>query len=330
MKKLLILLCTLYSVLSTTICHAWHIDSYDTTIEIQESGSIIITEEIQANFTTDPHHGIYRNIPTRIAKEDGHIEKLRTNLISITDEQGNPLQYSKYRTTSAQTYQIGDPDVLVQATETYIITYEVLNGLSYFEDHDEIYWNAIGTEWEAEIKQATATVTLPDGITSIEDIQVICYTSEGNCSSHIQGLETAIFQTAQPLNWYESFTIAVAFPTGLVDKPSSILWTHQDYWPIIIIPLVFMFLFRRWNRFGKDKKVHTVIPEYEPPKDITPIEAAILIDERADMKDISAIMIDLAIKGFIQIEEIEEKTLGIFKHKNYILHHKKKTGTKRL
>lgn len=328
MKKIFTSL--ILSLLFTSQVQAWWIDEYKTNIEILESGTIVVTEEIQANFTTDPRHGIYRNIPTKITKEDGHTEKLRTNLISITDDQGTTLPYSTTHTTTATTHKIGDENILIQAPQTYIITYEVANGLSYFEDHDEIYWNAVGTEWETEILKATATIILPDGITSIQDIQTICYTgvqdsSKSDCSTHVQDLATATFQTTKSLNYYEGLTIAVAFPTGLVDQPNTLLWAIQDYWPIILIPLAFVILFRRWQTYGKDVRVHTIVPEYEPPKEISPIETSILLDEKADMRDMSAILINLAIQGFIKIEEIEEKTLKIFKHKNYILHRLKES-----
>lgn len=336
MKKLLILiiLCTLYSVLCTPIALAWQIDSYDTSIAVQDDSTLLITEVIEANFSQDPHHGIYRNIPRQIANENGNLEKLRLNIISITDENGTPLNYTTTQSFSATTLQIGDEDILIQALQTYVITYEVLNGLSFFDDHDEVYWDAVGIEWEAEILEATATVILPDGIQSIQDIQTICYagtqgSSSQNCSAHVSSLQTVEFYT-KDLNWYEGFTIAVGFPKDLVTEPSRTLWILMDFWPIVIIPIVFTFLFRRWKRYGKDKKIHTVVPEYAPPKEISPIESGILIDEKADMRDISAVMIDLAIRGFIRIEEIEEKTLGIFKHKEYILHRLKESGEKNL
>ena len=50
----------------------------------------------------------------------------------------------------------------------------------------------------------------------------------------------------------------------------------------------------------------------EPPSDLPPGIAGTLIDESADMQDILATILDLARRGAIEIEEVEEKGfLGI-------------------
>ncbi len=327
MKKLLtILQFTVYFLLSAHIAAAsWWIDSYDTTIQVQEDSTLLITETITANFSEEPHHGIYRVIPKYIEKEDGHREKLRLSLVSITDEDGNAHNYYKSTTTDEIQYQIGNADILIQAPETYIITYEVANGLLYFEDHNEVYWNAIGTAWEANILNATATVTLPDSLTIEDEIGAICYagstgSTNQDCTFNQTNTNQVDFQTTGSLSPYEGFTIAVSFPLGHTTPPSDIIWIIQDHWPAIIVPIVFTILFIKWKNHGRDKKVHTVVPEYKPPQQISPIEAAILIDEKADIRDISAIIIDLAIRGFIKIEEIEKQKLAFFKSKDYKFH----------
>ena len=61
--------------------------------------------------------------------------------------------------------------------------------------------------------------------------------------------------------------------------------------------------------------------QYEPPEDLTPAEAGTLIDNAADMRDITATMVDLAVRGYIRIEEREEsKLFGLMKGKEYVLH----------
>ena len=43
--------------------------------------------------------------------------------------------------------------------------------------------------------------------------------------------------------------------------------------------------------------------QYEPPGGMTPAEAGTLLDERADMRDVMATLVDLAVRGYLRIEE---------------------------
>lgn len=82
---------------------------------------------------------------------------------------------------------------------------------------------------------------------------------------------------------------------------------------VVTLILLYMFLplwvglglFVHWRRHGKDPKGRgTIIAEYEPPDAATPAVVGTLIDESADLKDITASIIDLAVRGYLLIEEL--------------------------
>ena len=52
-------------------------------------------------------------------------------------------------------------------TRTIVIEYTVTNALRFFEDHDELYWNVTGDEWDVPIRSAGATIVLPNRATNI-------------------------------------------------------------------------------------------------------------------------------------------------------------------
>ncbi len=72
-----------------------------------------------------------------------------------------------------------------------------------------------------------------------------------------------------------------------------------------------MFFFNLWWKRGRDPSTgrDTIMPEYKPPEGLTPAEAGTILDERLDMQDISATIIDLAVRGYIKITETEDKKL---------------------
>lgn len=74
----------------------------------------------------------------------------------------------------------------------------------------------------------------------------------------------------------------------------------------MLLPLwVGLGLFVHWRRHGKDPKGRgTIIAEFEPPDEQTPAVVGTLVDEMADLKDITSTIIDLAVRGYVLIEEL--------------------------
>ena len=53
---------------------------------------------------------------------------------------------------------------------------------------------------------------------------------------------------------------------------------------------------------------------YEPPEQLTPGELGTLVDNKPDLRDITATLVDLAVRGYVRIEEQEHKVLLWTKH----------------
>ena len=79
-------------------------------------------------------------------------------------------------------------------------------------------------------------------------------------------------------------------------------------------------MFALWWWKGRDPDPGmSVAPMYEPPAGISPAEAGTLLDDAIHPRDITSTIVDLAVRGYIKIEETEEKTL-VFTHKDYVFH----------
>jgi uncharacterized membrane protein YgcG len=77
---------------------------------------------------------------------------------------------------------------------------------------------------------------------------------------------------------------------------------------------------RIWRRHGRDPQRRAIAPMYEPPPGLTPSEVGALVDNRVDLRDVTAMLVDLAVRGFLVIEETEqEKFLGLMKERDYVL-----------
>jgi uncharacterized membrane protein len=81
---------------------------------------------------------------------------------------------------------------------------------------------------------------------------------------------------------------------------------------------VFVGMLRLWRTRGRDPELAPVAAQYEPPAQMTPAELGTLIDGKPDMRDITASIVDLAVRGYLHIAEIQNDHLfGLFSSKDY-------------
>ena len=90
----------------------------------------------------------------------------------------SPTTYSVEKITNGKRIKIGEKDVLLQPDiYTYTIKYLTNNQIGFFQDFDELYFNAIGSGWAFPIDKAKVTVALPE---NVKIIKSIAYTGEIN------------------------------------------------------------------------------------------------------------------------------------------------------
>jgi len=333
-KRYLFLIAVITALFFTQSAFAytpWYIKSFDQTVEIQENGTFHVTEKIVADFSGDPHHGIFRDIPINYTDKYGNPYNLRFKLLSVTDENGKPqpiASQGKNWEGDWDQYQIkiGDADVYLNKVTTYVITYEISRAVGYFDDHDEIYWNLF-TQWDVPVVASSAKVILPKD-SAETDQKVACYTgayysTTSECTAEITDAKTYNFKSLRELGAGEGFTIVAGFSKGIVAAPTTlqqILWFIFDNWSLLIPIAVFLFLFLKWWYTGRDPKTRdTIIPQYTAPEGLSPTEVGTIIDENVDIKDITTVIIDFAVRGFIKIKELKEKKLLFFDSTDYEL-----------
>lgn len=348
MKKLLLLVfvATIF-LLPKSALHAENnfvIDSFDSKINVQADGTIRVLETISITIA-DSLHGIYRDIPVVYQKFDG--SRQYTEIIVKSISNGiNSLEYEEIKNSNYLRLKIGNPNVLVSGKKQYVIAYTVSGGIKPFDDHDELYWNVTGNEWEVPIRVATASVSLP----SREITQTACYQgaygSKDICPSKVEDGK-AIFSSSRVLNSGGGLTVVAGFPKGIVPivtvpvpltlrepvvRKHIILGFFGTFFPALL------FLLWLWWRNGRDDyyerkslndpnqketikplfgAYEPIVPEYDPPLGLRPGEIGVLVDEQVDSTDISASIVDLAVRGYITITEIAKA--GLFPKTDYQL-----------
>jgi uncharacterized membrane protein len=299
------------------------IQSFDVHVTVYPDSTIDVTEILDVDFQ-GVWHGIYRNIPVEYSGSMGLSYTLFLNLESITDADGHALKYEISRRGRYKQLKIYVPDA-VNTTRTIVIRYKVLDALRFFADHDELYWNVTGTEWDAPIANASAQITLPAGVTGLHaEAFTGGYGERGqNASVKVAGNEVQI-QTQQPLGYHEGLTAVVGWDKGFVHPPSAwqkISMFLRSNWPFFVPILAFFLMGWFWYTKGRDPRRNPITVQYEAPDKLSPAEAGTLVDNEVAMRDITATIVDLAIRGFLKIEQQDtSQAMGLIHHKNFIFH----------
>jgi len=293
----------------------------DTLTNTDPQGELHIVEHISVDFD-DQDHGILRAIPDSYK---GHRLQLHVN--AVTSSSGAPSSYTTYSQNGNTVLRIGDPNTTVTGNQEYTIDYTVRNVITFYNDHDELYWNINGDQWDEPFDDVQVTLHLPGGL-KLSNNKPVCYagaygSTAQQCFVERPNAQTITAQTTNGLSADQTLSLVAGFQKGYF-HPSTWYETLGEYTGDIIAFLIPLLLIGGgsgllWFYRGRDPKGRGVIvPEYDAPDGLSPIEVGTLIDFRTDNKDITATIIAMAIRGYIQI--IEQSKKGVLhKKKEYSL-----------
>jgi hypothetical protein len=297
----------------------YRIESFDVELAVEANADLVVTERLVVNFS-EPRHGIYRMIPVRYTDPRGYLYSLGYRSLGVVDDAGGAHTTQVTREGKYVKIRIGDPDRTVSGRVVYVVRYRVEGALAHFAEHDELYWNATGNEWQAPIDAASARVRLP-GPVPRDELEAIAYT--GAFGSREQDAvidypedDVIAYRATTAMEPLEGLTVVAAWPHGLVEFPGAARRGGRflaDNW-IVLAPLfALVFLVHRYWTRGRDPRgPAAIVVRYQPPEGLAPGEIGALIDERVDLRDLTATIVDLAIKGYLRIRvDVKARLFGL-------------------
>lgn len=311
----------------------WH--RWDVEVQINSDGTFDVQEVYEIEFIGGEFTFGYRNIEFR------QFERLENFAVREGDvryeerfgEQPNTFHVNR----SSDEYVINwfYPPTR-DATRVFVVEYTVVGGLIINEEvGDRFFWKAVGADHAFAIESSTVTVRMPPGAQVDTSIEPATFGASGTYQVAADLASVSFFAQNIPAN--REFEVGVRFPNGYVPnvKPSWQAAYEQDQrWNDTFRPLlnvvtgglgVFLLVgglagvYLLWMTSGRDPKVGAV-PAYltEPPSDLPPGVTGTLVDEKADMQDIIATLVDLARRGAIDMQEQEKKLFGITTSKEFV------------
>jgi len=322
------------------------INIFEVDVTINKNGTIDVKEKIEYDFGAEYKHGIIRQIDLFKTNQDGKKYILDYNVHNVTDEKGVSYDFETNLDKKSGFYiiKIGDPNKTIKGLNTYVISYNVTGALTYFSDHDELYWNATGDKWTIPVLESISKISLPLTVKNNE-INSVCYTGiygskESDCSISSESNIISITSNNE-LKSNEGLSFVIGFPKNNVAVIEPRLYT--PFWEsifgkmlkfflisVLVVAIILWYVFYpiyiiyRWFRHGRDPSalIGKVSAWFDPPKSkkgrsLTPAETGSIIDEKVHLRDISSAIVDLARRGYLKIKEKKKKDFYFIKRKKY-------------
>ncbi|HYG97615.1 MAG TPA: DUF2207 domain-containing protein [Terriglobales bacterium] len=283
------------------------IENFESNVVVNADGSAAVLENFELR---GPTAGFEREIRTRFDGPFGN-RHLLVDVVEVTDGLGKSVPYYTLQYPSKVTVRVSGG-----AGNTLKIIYGVRNAVRFGVDHDEFFW--IATPAGQPITSANMNVTLPEAAAGQyktqsylraqggEITRTALWSYSGKVPLRADG--TTINAGAPgPLAPGVSMILDVSMPSGILTPPHALVrvaWFLRAN-PVLLLPVVVLVIMLVLRHFKPRNAIagRSIAPMYEPPQGYTPAEIGLLFDDRIDPRDISATLIDLAVRGYVKLEE---------------------------
>ncbi len=293
------------------------IKKYDVSIQINKNGTLTVNEVIDYEFDNDLRHGIYRDIPLRSKKSGTDIYKSHVKMNSIK-RNGESEEYTSDISYEGVSYRVGSADRYVDSgINKYEFNYTIYNAVFEKDGIYQVYFNPIGQFWNVPIESADVSISfennVPVGENEVQQLEV--YTGEygetGENYTILQKSGIIKIKTSEVLEPRNGLSFRLNLKTDKI-SPTWLDKLEVLYYadPLVIAgPVIILMLaiygFVTWFLFGRDPAGKAVIPEFNIPKDISPMYAAYIKGVRDPKEMLTIGMLSLLSKDYVTAEDKE-------------------------
>lgn len=299
---------------------SYYYDRVDATIIVNSDSTLTVEERQTYNYTGKYTVG-WRSIDlnklgsvTDVEVFDGETgQKLKHVSIRPVTDTSLPTtsDYGKYATFKQDGHQnIEWYYNMENTTHTWILKYKVHGAIEFGKDSDRLYYN-IFTNYDVPVKNVQVKVIMPTD----ESPGFGAYRTLVNkkIEQSINGREIVFSSTDFAPR--EALTIDLIFPKNIVTKTAFWKdWLKSNYGylgsAIVILLSILVALIRWIVTEVLPKGRGTIVPQYGPPQNLPPAMAQVIISEQVTPKSWVSTLIDLAVRGYVKIEEDKKKSIG--------------------
>lgn len=290
---------------------AWAMEivrDFDVSVSLRADDSMMVTETILIDVdNTTIKHGFVRIFPANYRDRDGKMYDVPFDVVSAVIDGRKTKTSLNWRGANVE-IAIGNPDDIIRpGLHTFVFTYTTGEFVGFFKDHDELYWNVTGKDWQWTIEKASFRLSLP-GKKPGEGFlpgKIEWYAGPyGSKESYMKGA------TLQPDNSVRStaalppgnvLTVVYSWPKGLItpvdpDKDKA----AQTTTGIVTLIASFVSCLLVWFVWGRNPAKKTVIPLFNPPYGASPAALRYAWKLNLDSTSFASNVVDMLARGALR------------------------------
>lgn len=291
------------------VADGFTIESYNVTLDVKENNKVYVNELIMVDWYEGGHHGIYRFIPEWLeyTGKDGKTIKRKSKIYDLSSTDPFTVDMVKKK----QRIKIGSSNSYVPVgLKTYEIDYIYDMGSDPYQGFDEFIFHTFGDYWGTEIKNIAIQINMPK---EIDQIKIHFYADKYREKDITEYINYYIFGNtifvqfnSDGYKLTKSLTVDVELPENYFTKGS---WNYgyKSLVISIIIVILTVLTILRWFKYGKNYSKYPQTVEFYPPDKLNSAEVGYIYGQEASMKLAISLIITLASKGYIKIDEINNK-----------------------
>ncbi|WP_022910797.1 DUF2207 domain-containing protein [Aestuariimicrobium kwangyangense] len=321
---------------------SWNFSSYHVTAQPKPDGTTRISVDFVFDFSRDAGHGPFLTFVSRmrVADDPDHWRVIDYSIDSVTSSTGADTTTKLTRQSDGLVLRIGRENRTFTGQQQYTVVYTakgIVNPRAPGSGLDEFNWNAI-VAGDVPFNDLQVSVQGPVATTRTACFQGRSFTVA--CSASPAGSSTAVFKVDRLTNG-QGMQVVAGYPAGTFPG-AKIQYTKRvhpgNMFPVSPAPLAGGALVALLGtvavgtlvrRRGRDEQYIGVAPgltpapgasqqvgkatkqeipvAFSPPRGATPGEVGVLVDESADNRDVTATILDLAVRGHLQIRPDPER-----------------------
>lgn len=304
--------------LSTAVHAVERVSAFHSDIRVAANGELAVTETIEVHAAArETHRGIVRELPEDYRDRLGNRMKVPL-MVERVLRNGRPEPYALERMAGGARIRTGEPGrALVRGKHVYEIAYRTAREVAFLEEHDELYWD-VRRGLGAAVERLSAEVSFERTVPA-SGIKLEAHT--GPQGAHGQDYHafvregSAAFRATRPLAPREGMTILVAFPKGVVERPSHL---ERGAWylsanrgvplGLAILALMLGFLFACRRRFSRRPPLAPhAAPHAAAPEGVGPAGVRFIDRGGYDERCLSAAILGLQSRGYLRVHEHGER-----------------------
>ena len=294
------------------------IKKYDVSIQINKNGTLTINETIDYDFGDKlDKHGIIRRIPLRSKKSGIDIYKSHVKMNSVK-RNGEPEKYKTVKSFGEIAYKIGSEDKYVgSGVSKYEFNYTMYNALFEKDGIYQVYFNPIGQFWKVPIESADVLISFennePMGENEIQQLEVFTgkYGETGKNYTIVRKSGIIKIKTNEVLEPLNGMTFRLNLKTDKIN-PTWLDKLKVLYYAVplvavgsVVILVLFIYGFVTWLLFRPVSLRKAIVPEFNIPKDISPMYAGYIKGVKKPKEILTIGMLSLLSKGYVTAEDSE-------------------------